>query len=357
MSKTTVTIPPKNARILLVRLSSIGDVLHTTAIAHQIKQYLPDCHLTWLVSPPAATLLENNPDIDRLLVWDRRPIDKAGASLHLGTCYAELKKAAALLHQYEFDIALDVQGLFLTGILTRMSRAKRRIGIHERHEGNSLFMSEMAPEIDDPHKIRRYLTALRPLGYDPKKFRPGLVLKLKDGWQDYARKFWQKHGVDPSRPILFVNTRTTWPDKNWKPEYFGEALRELPPLVQIVFCGAPADIPFVKTAQQNLFRPSVSIAGETNLRELAALFKTGTLLLTGDTGPLYIAEAVGLSTLSLWGPTHPTIYGPLSAGHRFIITPNECRACCHTHCKKKTNACMDAIPPSVVAERLREIFY
>ena len=132
---------PHGARILVVRLSAIGDVLHSTAVVHNLKRLVPDCHVTWLVSPPASILLENNPDIDRLLVWDRRTFDKAAQHLDLRTVRQTLKEAAALLHQYEFDIALDIQGLFLSGMLTRMSRAPRRIGIHERHEGNFLFMT------------------------------------------------------------------------------------------------------------------------------------------------------------------------------------------------------------------------
>ena len=144
--RNSSALPPR-ARILIVRLSSIGDVLHTTTVVHNLRRLAPDAEITWLASPPASTLLETNPDIDRLLVFDRRPIDEAGAHLRLRTCWRELKKARALLAPYTFDIALDLQGLFLTGLLTRLSKAPRRIGIHERHEGNPLFMTEIAPDI------------------------------------------------------------------------------------------------------------------------------------------------------------------------------------------------------------------
>ncbi len=386
---------PRGARILIVRLSAIGDVLHSTAVVHNLKRLVPDCHVTWLVSPPASILLENNPDIDRLLVWDRRTFDKAAAHLDLRTVRQTLKEAAALLHQYEFDIALDIQGLFLSGILTRMSRAPRRIGIHERHEGNFLFMTEMAPDIPERHKIRRYMTALAPLGIGPEDFEPGLVLKLPNTYEGFAEKFFADKKVtlhDPQRPLLLVNTRTTWPDKNWPPEFFGRALANLPENIQIVFTGAPSDQVYIERAQQEMAgRASLSIAGQTSLLELAAIFResdlllpgdTGPrysaaaprpaaprrcppgappgvchLLLTGDTGPLYIAEAVGLPTLSLWGPTHPGIYGPLTKGHHFILSPNKCTACCKTKCRHKTNACMNAIKPGTVTKALLGLLY
>ena len=80
------------------------------------------------------------------------------------------------------------------------------------------------------------------------------------------------------------------------------------------------------------------------------------VLFTGDTGPLYIAEAVGTKTLSLWGPTMPEIYGPLTEGHVFLRSPYECVACCKTRCEKKTNGCMEALKPEVAAEALRRFF-
>lgn len=349
---------PAGARILLVRLSAIGDVLHATTVARRIKEIQPHCELSWIVSPPASSLLTNNPYIDHLLVWNRNAFDQAVAQHHFREAWHLLKNARALMLPQHFDIALDIQGLFLSGLITRLSGAKRRIGIHERHEGNFLFMSEQGKDIDEPHKIRRYLSVLQPFGVSPYDFTPGLTLKLTPELRQFAQDFWQSHHIvtgDAKRPLLLVNTRTTWPDKNWPPESFAEALNTLPDNIQIVFTGAPNDRPFIKKAQSLLNHLSLAIAGETNLLQLAAIFERADLLLTGDTGPLYIAEAVGLKTLSLWGPTHPDIYGPLTPGHHFILSPNPCVACCKTHCKRHTNACMKAIAPAVVADKLKEL--
>ncbi|WP_037353484.1 glycosyltransferase family 9 protein [Selenomonas sp. FC4001] len=343
-------------KILILRLSAIGDVLHATPVARELKKLQPDCHITWLVSPPADKLLAENPYIDELLIWDRRPLDKAFASFNLPAACRELKKARALLKARQFDLVLDIQGLFLTGILALLSGAKRRIGIHERHEGNPFFMSDMAPNIESPHKVHRYLSVLMPLGFDMSNFTPGLTLNLPKTLREFAGNFWQQHGIDMNRPILMVTLRTTWPDKNWAPENFGQALKDLPPQVQIVFCGAPNDETYIQKAQALLQRPSLSIAGQTSLTELAALLQSADLLLACDTGPLHIADAVGCQTLSLWGPTQPDVYGPLTAGHEFVITPHECRRCLKTKCQHQTNACMQAITPEMVAERLKAIF-
>ena len=342
-------------KILILRLSAIGDILHATPVARELKKLQPDCHITWLASPPADTLLTENPYIDELLVWDRRPLDKAFSAFDLSAAYRELKKARALLKARHFDLVLDIQGLFLTGILAKLSGAKRRIGIHERHEGNPFFMSEMAPNIESSHKVHRYLSALMPLGFKLEDFTPGLTLEPPADLSNFAEKFWQAHDIDTSHPILMVTVRTTWPDKNWEPENFGLALKDLPEKIQIVFCGSPGDAEFITTAQSKMNRASISIAGETNLMELAALLKSADLLLSCDTGPLHIADAVGCKTLSLWGPTQPDVYGPLTEGHEFVISPHECRRCLKTKCKYKTNACMKAITPEMVAEKLHKL--
>lgn len=346
----------KTKKILILRLSAIGDVLHATPVARELKKMQPDAHITWMVSPPADRLLAENPYIDELLVWDRRPLDEAFAHKNLIAAYLELKKAHALLKARHFDLVLDIQGLFLTGLLAKLSGAKRRIGIHERHEGNPFFMSEMAPNIESPHKVLRYLSALMPLGFEQKDFTPGLTLNLPESLKGFAEKFWQEHGMDPQRPILMVTIRTTWPDKNWEPENFGLALKDLPENVQIVFCGASSDETYIQEAQSHMNRASLSIAGQTSLLELAALLQSATLLLSCDTGPLHIADAIGCKTISLWGPTQPDVYGPLTQGHEFILTPHACKRCLKTKCKYKTNACMKAITPEMVTTKLKNIF-
>lgn len=350
--------------ILVIRLSAIGDVLHATCVVHNLKQFLPEARISWLVSPPAETLLQDNPDIDEILVWDRRPFDEAIQNLKFHRAWQLLSEARAMLRRNHFDIVLDIQGLFLTGLLARFTVAGRRIGIHERHEGNPLFMTEIAPDIKTPHKIKRYLSALLPLGWQMENFRPGLVLNLPPGHAAFAHEFWRAHGADPEKRLLLINLRTTWQDKQLEPDAFAKALAlaGLPADVQFIFPGSAADRPYIEKALSLLEeyapqpeRTIISIAGETSLRELAALFASATLLLTCDTGPLYLAEAVGLTTLSLWGPTLPEIYGPLSPGHHFLISPHGCLACCKTKCRHRTNACMKAIKPEVVAAKLREL--
>ncbi len=348
---------PQGAHLLIVRLSAIGDVIQSTTLAKNLKRLRPDCHITWLASPPAAELLEENPCIDRLLVWDRHPFDEASAHGRLSKVISLLREARSLLRQYDYDIALDIQCLFLTGILTRLSGARRCIGIKERHEGNRFFMTEVAPAIPAPHKIRHYMTSLLPLGFRWADFRPGTCIRLREEERQWAQDFLQQQGLQTNNsaaPLLLVAIRTTWEDKHPAPEVFARALAPLPESVQMVFVGAKSDVPHIEVCRTLIPQKTHSLAGKLTLRELSALMEKATLLLCCDSGPLYIAEAVGLATLSLWGPTHPSIYGPLTAGHRFLLTTSECAACCKTKCRLGTNACMKAIEPQRITEALCE---
>lgn len=345
-----------HARILIIRLSAIGDVLHATPVARALRRALPAAHIAWLASPPADELLTACPEIDELLVWDRRPFDHAVAHGRFREAFRLLREARALLAPRRFDVVLDVQDLLLTGILARLSGARRRIGVRERHEGAGFFMTEKAPKMAEPHKVRRYLAALSPLGIAHEDTR--ITLDLPASLAGFAARFFAARGVVRERPVLLVSLCTTWKSKEWPPERFVAALAALPDDVQIVFLGSGADRPVIEAAMAQLGASwrgkAVSVAGETSLLETAALMKEATLLLCPDTGPLHIAAAVGLPTLSLWGPTRPTIYGPLHGRNFFIETPYPCAPCCKTRCPLGTNACMKAIEAQDVARRLGE---
>jgi ADP-heptose:LPS heptosyltransferase len=343
----------ENTRFLIIRLSSIGDVLHATTVAHNLRAACPASHITWLVSPPASELLRYNPDIDELLIWDRRRFDHALANFHLADAKKTLDELRHIFAVRTFDIVLDIQCLFLTGLIAQLSHTKRRIGIYDRHEFNQLFMTERGPRITDPHKIRHYMTVLAPLGIHTQD--TSLILNLPKNLIDFADCFFSNHNINAQHRILMINIRTTWPDKNWPLENFIAVLNNLSEKIQIIFCGTAEDHPYIQKIRTSLDRDSVSIAGKTSLLELAALFRKADLLLTGDTGPLYIAAAAGIPTLSLWGPTHPAIYGPLTGKNTFLVSPYTCIACCKTKCRYKTNACMKAITPEMVKNILYKL--
>ena len=342
-----------HSRFLMVRLSSIGDVLHATTVAHNLKQAYPECHITWIVSRTAAELLHDNPDIDVLFVWSREDFEKALHArqfLKAWSCISLLRDFFAKQH---FDIALDVHGLFMTGVITRLSKAPRRIGMAGTRELNRFFMTELAAPAASPHMIKRYLSVLTALGIKNNEYQ--LLLKLPAELSDFSAKFQLAHGIGCEQKLLMVTPWTSWKSKNWGIDNFAACLNELPADVQILLCGGPGDRENNKRICQAVSRPLIDATGQTSLLELAALMAKADLLLTGDTGALHIATALTVPTLSLWGPTHPEKYGPLVPGHVFLCATGECTNCNKTKCRLQTNACMNSLLPQQVANKTMEL--
>ncbi len=342
-----------HTRFLIVRLSSIGDILHTTTVARALKHTYPQCHITWIVSRTGAELLTCNPDIDELFVWSREEFEAALYSRQVAKAWACIQKLRDFFSDHSFDIALDIHGLFMSGVITRMSGAPRRIGMANTRELNHLFMTELAPPVSSPHMIKRYLSVLEPLAATVPDYQ--LVLKLPPALDGFAEAFLHRHGLGSGRKILLVNPWTSWPDKNWGIDRYAACINDLPEEIDIMICGGPGDRDNNAAIVHLLHRQVTDITGETTLLELAALLQKIDLLLTGDTGTLHIATALQVQTLSLWGPTRPEKYGPLVSGHAFICSENDCCNCNKTRCRYQTNACMNAIAPDIVSKKIIEL--
>ena len=342
-----------HSRFLIVRLSSIGDVLHATTVAHNLKQAYPQCHITWIVSRTAAELLHDNPDIDTLFVWSREDFEKALQARQFATAWSCISQLRDFFAGQHFDIALDVHGLFMTGVITRLSQAPRRIGMAGTRELNRFFMTELAPPVASPHMIRRYLSVLTALGIKSDDYQ--LFLKLPAELCDFPAKFDLAHGIDRKRKLLMVTPWTSWQSKNWGIENFAACLNQLPSDIQILLCGGPSDRENNAAIRQSVSRPLTDITGQTSLLELAALIAKADLLLTGDTGALHMATALKVPTLSLWGPTRPEKYGPLVPGHVFLCATGECTNCNKTKCRQKNNACMNSLLAQQVADKTMEL--
>jgi len=339
-----------NTKFLIVRLSSIGDVLHATPVARTLKENYPNCHITWIVSQTAAELLKHNPDIDELFIWSREEFEKAAINLNISKVIQSWQTLKKFFKQHHFDIVLDIHGLFMSGIITRLSQSKRRIGMSGTRELNRFFMTELAPAIDNPHMIKRYLSVLQQLGIETTDYH--LTLPLPNQFDTFAKDFFARYKINSQKKTLMINPRTSWPNKNWGNQHFASCIDLLDPEIQLIISGGPSDKKDVAEIIALTNKPIINIAGKMSLIEMAALLKNIDLLLTGDTGALHIATAVMTPTISLWGPTRPEQYGPLVKGHTFICSDNECRNCNKTKCRYKTNACMNRIEPATVAKKI-----
>lgn len=334
-------------RYAIVRLSSIGDVLHCTPVARNLKQHQPSCHITWVVGQVSAEMVKDNPFIDEVYIWPRERWEKCMRQGKLREAWSIWQQLKSDMAQKHFDIALDIHGLFLSGMVTKALGAPRRIGLSGNKEPNGLFMTEKAPLMpDDVHVIQRYLSILRPLGIDTQDY--SMTLCLLDKYKAFAKAFLHEQGVSEKERLIILNPATTWRAKNWPPEYFAEVADALSSEGRIVICGGPADQGIAQQIIELTTAPIINAVGKTSLMEMAALLERASVVIVGDTGPLHMAVAIGTPTVSIFGPTDPARFGPLTPGHIVLTGQAECSPCHKTVCPKKDMRCMHSIKPDVV---------
>ena len=339
-------------KILIIRLSSIGDVINSMPVARALKNEYKDAKISWLVSPPCDEALRLCPDIDEIIVWDRRPFDIAVKNRNIMLAYKLLYQATSALSKREFDVVLDIHSLFLTGILSKFAKCKKRFGIDELHECNSLFMSKIVENIEEIHKAKRYFSVLKLLNIDREITKSNI--EFDKNLVKNAGKFLKKNGVDLSKKIIAVNLKTTWENKHYPFELFVEIIKKIDPNIEIIYTGIKGDIPIIEKVR-NATKRGIVTAGETSVTDLFYIFKRIDLLLTVDSGPLHIASLADLKTISLWGPTEPRMYAPLFGKNSFIISDFHCVGCNKRKCKLGDNLCMREIKPEVVLKEINEV--
>lgn len=341
-------------RFAIIRLSAIGDVLHATPVARALKTKFPACHITWIVGQASYPMVKDNPFIDEVYIWSRERWEtmmRQGKWIEAWRMWRQLRQDMAARR---FDIALDVHGLLLSGMVTKVTGAPRRIGLGDTKEPNWLFMTERSPsQPQEVHAIQRYLSILRPLGITTHDYK--MTLCLDEQAKRYAEEFFTRHAIRKNEKVVVLNPATTWPAKNWPAEFFAAAADALARNARIIVCGGPGDIEIVNKVMARSAAPVINAVGQTSLQQLAAIIGRANLVIAGDTGPLHMAVALGVPTVSIFGPTDPARFGPLSPGHIVLRSKAGCMPCHKTVCPRKSMLCMNDIRPDAVIAAARRV--
>lgn len=287
----------ESPRILIVRLSAIGDTIQTMPVACALRERFPQAFLAWAVESRAAALLHGHEVIDELVLLPR-------GWLKSPTGVWQLRQE---LHALRFDVAIDVQSLTKSSLLAWFSGARRRIGFG--NPGGRELSKWFNNERVDPtstHVVDRYLELLRPLGIEAPAVRFQVPQREDDA--KTAAEIVRQQKLDGGFAI--INPGAGWPSKLWPTDRYAAVARhlnerwQLPTLV--VWAGAAE-----KTmAEQIAGASAAQIAPSTTLSELAALARRARLFIGADTGPLHLAAAVGTPCVGLYGPWPASRHGP-----------------------------------------------
>ncbi len=292
-------------RILIVRLSAIGDVIHGAPVLCALRDSLPEAFLGWIVEGRAADVLEGHPALDALVRvprgWLKSP--------------REIWRVQRRLHELQFDTTIDLQCLTKSAIAAWLSRARRRIGKggSDGRELSRWFHTELVP-CGGLHVIEHYLDLLKPLGINSPQVHFDLLERDVDCRM--ADDFLHSSGL-PRGGFVLMNPGAGWPSKIWPAERYGELARRLAKvhgLASVAVWGVPSERPLAERIVATSGHHA-RLAPPTSMTELAALCRRAALFVGSDTGPMHLAVAVGAPTISLHGPSRADWCGAYGAGN------------------------------------------
>ncbi len=316
--------------ILIVRLSAIGDTIHGLPVLCALRDFLPRARLTWVVEERAAAVLRGHPALDRLITVPRGWLRSPRAVWRLRR---ELRRVQP-------EIAIDLQGLTKSAIVSRLSGAGVRIGF-ARPEGRELsrVLNNRLVTTMGTHVVDRYLELLEPLGI----MRPPVRFDLPRHAEDEATigRFIRERGLGSG--FAMINPGAGWPSKRWPVDRFAAVARYLGANRQLPTVVAWAGAAEWSMADQIITTSAgaAHMAPDTTLGELAELSRRAKLFVSADTGPLHLAAAVGTSCVGLFGPMPADRNGPYGADH--IALQNVCLEGSSRSRRRASNESMRAI--------------
>jgi len=337
----------EHPRILIVKLSSFGDVLHALPTLEALRDLYPEGRLTWLVEAAYAPLLVGHPALNE--VW-RAPRLRPG-QIFSGANPALLAGLVRHLRAHRFDVVIDLQGLLKSAVWVALARSVRKVGYNRTREGSYRVLSERVHPFDrEAHAVRRYLNLAHYLGapVNPPRFRLGLgattnVSHLLPGGE--------------TRGLAVLHPGARWPSKLWHPNSWarlGDWLSREHGL-QVLITGSAADQKLSTEILRQMQEPVIDLAGRTSLPELAAVLRRARLAVTTDTGAMHLAAALGTPVAALFGPTAPWRTGPFGEGHQVVRLALDCSPCFKRRCPAPR--CLTDLTPELAQAACEKILF
>ena len=320
-------------KILIVRLGSLGDIIHAIPAAAALRRAFPQATIDWLVDARQHEVLELVPVIDTRIRVST-------------TSLSSLVTPIRQLRQSRYDVAFDLQGLLKSAVLARLSGARRVVGFPAAllRERAARFLYTETSGDPEPHVIDKNLSMLKSVGVR----MPDVEFPLQDQRPDIAIDARVRLGIASDAPFAIINPGAAWPNKRWPPVYFAEVARGLAQrhgLRSLVVWG-PGEEQLALTVAAAA-EGVAAISPETRIADLVSLIKAATLMISGDTGPMHIAAACGTPLVGIFGPTDPQRNGPWNDDDVVVSRYQSC-ACHYQRVCRVSGWCMLDVTPREV---------
>jgi lipopolysaccharide heptosyltransferase I len=338
--------------ILVVRLGAIGDVVRTLPAVSCLRRSYPQARISWAVEEPSSSLLQGHPDVDEVLVLERRVLRKALSPLGAIRALRHLRKYAALLRERRFDWSIDLQGTLKSALLSRASGAARTYGLGPGHarEWSHLLYSEPVPlPRGRMNRVDRALAVAEALGADVSS--PRRHLPVREEPAAAARSFLEASAPRRPRVLVYPGTSEAQAFKRIPADSLARAADELAEGTgaSIIVGWGPGEELIAGEVLGAMKRTAV-LAPRTLLPELVEIMRECDLFVGSDTGPLHIAAAAGIPIIALYGPTDPAVNAPYTdRPYEYLVGDVRCRPCRNRGCLNRS--CLRLIDPSEVARR------
>ena len=337
-------------RYLIIKPSSLGDVIHAFPAVTLLKKYRPDAKIDWVVAPAFADIVRLHPAVDQVILFRRK---------ELGKIRTFFKAAMELFHsirKFHYTAVIDLQGLLRSGIIARLAKNGTIVGPMKPKEkiARIFYRKPLDSGPASIHAVKRNIRLMAAfLGTDPEEIPDTEFLKDAAA----AEKIQQFTDFLPAGKLIAVAPGARWPSKRWSVRYFQNTLTLLKqklPECSFLILGTPDESGIAEELCKSLPGSVLNLTGKTTVTELLEAIRTADVLFCNDSGPMHIAAALGTPVTAMFAPTDPDRTGPF-AKNAIVLTPEDlpCMKCFKYECENPL--CHQAIPAEKAAQTLFEI--
>ncbi|MBI5050868.1 MAG: lipopolysaccharide heptosyltransferase II [Nitrospirae bacterium] len=340
-------------KFLIIKPSSIGDVIHALPFLKALKDTFPQSRIEWVISKNNEGIIRGNPMIDELIVFDK---DSWKVPRKFFRTLKDIRNLIKTLRARNFDMVIDLQGLLRSGLMTFFTRSPLKIGFGHAREGSRFFYNKRVCVDPGLHAVDKNLTvarAIRQYAVSSMQYAEKAEFPL---YIDKTAKENVKNLLGEIREngYIVIVPSARWQTKRWPAEYFGMLISGLS--IPCVITGSSADEKIAQEVMDASSGKGINLCNKTSLKELIALISGAKAVISNDSGPMQIGAALGIPVIALFGPTDPEKTGPYgwqtNKNLKVIRASASCSPCFKKKCKEPL--CMSKISVEMVLEELKE---
>jgi heptosyltransferase-1 len=360
-------------RILLIKPSAVGDVVHTLPVLVKLRARYPEARIDWLITPENADLVRHHPDLSNAVLFPRQEYSQFGQnwSATLGPF-----RLLSTIRRGRYDLVIDLHGQFRSAMFTLASGAPVRIGFDRPRSRAEVVGTRRPPGVPgqhgwtgaregswiaythripiptlDVHAVDRYLWLTPILGLDDRP--PDFGIHLPPQATTTIEELLRCHGL-VGKPLAVLVPGTIWETKHWHVEGFAQVGRHLIESgLAVVLAGTSRDRP--RSQAITAACPGAhDLSGRTTIAGLVSLIRHAAICVTNDSGSMHLAVAVGSPVVSVFGPTNPFRIGPYGRPHAVVRADITCAPCYLRRLRDcpRNHLCMQEVTATMVIERV-----